>query len=157
MTPAPWLDEREHAAWRGLVRMQSQLTGELARRLARSSALSYPDYEVLAVLTERPDGRLRLFELAHELGWEKSRASHHIRRMEERGLVGKERCVEDRRGWFVEVTDDGRRAIADAAPDHVAAVRELFVDRLTPEQIDVVSEVADTVLAAVEAAESDAA
>lgn len=157
MTSGPWLDAREHAAWRGLVRMQSQLTSELARRLARGSDLSYPDYEVLAVLTEQPDGRLRLFELAHELGWEKSRSSHHIRRMEERGLVAKERCAEDRRGWFVEVTDAGRRAIAEAAPDHVAAVRELFVDRLTSEQIDVITAVADAVLAAVDAAEADAA
>src|SRR5215471_6931286 len=127
-----WLNEREEAAWRGLLQLHAQLTAELSRRLTSDSPLSYPDYEVLVVLTDQPDGRLRVFELAEALGWEKSRASHHVSRMAERGLVKKVPCATDRRGAFVATTARGRRYIEAAAPGHVAAVRELFVDRLSP-------------------------
>jgi DNA-binding MarR family transcriptional regulator len=143
-----WLDEREEAAWRALQFMQLRLEGALARQLAADSGLSYPDYLVLVALTDRPDGRLRSFELAATLGWEKSRLSHHVSRMIDRGLVGKEPCDDDRRGSFVAVTAKGRRALAAAAPGHVAAVRELFVDRLTPRQLDAVRVAAEAVLAA---------
>jgi DNA-binding MarR family transcriptional regulator len=141
-----WLDEREEAAWRGLLQLHAQLTAELARRLASESALSYPDYEVLVVLIDQPDGRLRVFELAEALGWEKSRASHHVARMAERGLVKKVPCRTDRRGAFVTVTARGRRHLQAAAPGHAAAVRELFVDRLTPAQLDAVAHAAQDVL-----------
>ena len=145
-----WLTEREERAWRSLQFMQMRLDGELARQLAAESGLSYPDYLVLVALTDRPDGRMRLFELAAVLGWEKSRLSHHVGRMAERGLVTKERCDSDRRGAFVVVTRLGRREIEAAAPGHVAAVRRLFVDRLTPFQLDAIGEAADIVLAALD-------
>ena len=148
-----WLDEREQRAWRSLQSMQLQLAAELARQLAPESDLSLQDYGVLVVLTEQADGRMRLFELARELGWEKSRLSHHVARMAERGLVTKEKCAADRRGAYVVVTRQGRKAIEAAAPGHVAAVRRLFVDRLTPAQLDTVAEVAETVLAALEQSE----
>lgn len=147
MEEVQWLTEREERAWRALQFMQMRLEGALARQLAADSGLSYPDYLVLVALTDRPDGRLRLFELAQELGWEKSRASHHVGRMVERGLVTKEQCPSDRRGFFVVVTSAGRRAIEAAAPGHVAAVRRLVIDRLDPEQIDAVAAVAEAVLA----------
>lgn len=146
MAEHPWLDEREERAWRALQFMQMRLEGELARQLAAGSGLSYPDYLVLIALTDSDDGRLRLFELAEVLGWEKSRLSHHIGRMAGRGLVRKERCETDRRGAFVAVTPQGRREIAAAAPGHVATVRRLFVDRLSPAQLDAVAEAAETVL-----------
>lgn len=141
-----WLSEKESEAWRGLQLMQLQLTAALVRDLA-PTGLSYLDYLVLAVLTERPDGRMRAFELARGLGWEKSRLSHHLTRMVERGLVERYKCSSDRRGAHVEVTDVGRKAIEAAAPGHVAAVRRRFIDRLTPEQIDMLREVSATVLA----------
>lgn len=147
MAGVRWLDEREARAWRALQHMQLRVDGELARRLATESGLSYQDYRVLVALTDRPDGRMRLFEVAEILGWEKSRLSHHVNRMVTRGLVAKERCDSDRRGAFVVVTERGRSEIEAAAPGHVAAVRELFVDRLTPGQLDAVADVADTVLA----------
>jgi DNA-binding MarR family transcriptional regulator len=143
-----WLDEREEAAWRGLLQLHSQLTAELARRLASESPLSYPDYEVLVALTDRPEGRLRVFELAEALGWEKSRASHQVARMAERGLVRKLPCLTDRRGAFIAATARGRRQLGAAAPGHVAAVRELFVDRLSPSQLDAITRVARDVLTA---------
>jgi DNA-binding MarR family transcriptional regulator len=148
MDQVRWLDEREERAWRALQVMQMQLTAQLARELAATSGLSYPDYVVLVALTERPDGRMRIFELGRQLGWEKSRVSHHIARMADRGLVTKERCGDDRRGAFVVVTEPGRKAIEAAAPGHVAAVRRLVIDRLTPRQLDTIGAAARTVLAA---------
>ncbi len=142
-----WLDEREERAWRALQFMQMRLEAELARQLGAESGLSYPDYLVLVALTDQPDGRLRLFELGRVLGWEKSRLSHHVARMAGRGLVEKERCGSDRRGAYVAVTRKGRKEIGAAAPGHVATVRRLFVDALTPEQLDVIADAAEVVLA----------
>lgn len=146
MEDVRWLDEDEERAWRTLQFMQMRLEGELARELAADTGLSYPDYVVLVALTDRPDGRMRLFELAQDLGWEKSRVSHHIARMATRGLVDKERCDDDRRGAYVVATDRGRKEIAAAAPGHVATVRRLFIDRLTPEQLRAVGDAAEAVL-----------
>ena len=150
MTKVRWLEEREERTWRALQFMQMRLEGELARQLAAESGLSYPDYLVLVALTDRPDGRMRLFELVEILGWEKSRASHHVGRMVDRGLVKKQRCESDRRGSYVVVTALGRREIEAAAPGHLAAVRRLFVDRLTPDQLDALGEAAEVVLAGFE-------
>ena len=148
MADVRWLNERELRAWRSLQMMQMRLEGELARQLATESGLSYPDYLVLVALTDRPDGRMRLFELAAVLGWEKSRLSHQVARMADRGLVAKEKCESDRRGAYVVVTTGGRKDIQAAAPGHVAAVRRLFVDRLTSRQLDAIADAAETVLAA---------
>ena len=147
MKAVHWLNDREERAWRALQFMQMQLEAELARQLAADSDVSYPDYLVLVELTDRPDGRMRLFELGRELGWEKSRLSHHIARMADRGLVKKERCESDRRGAFVSITRRGRKSIEAAAPGHVDAVRRLFVDALTPDQLDTVGDAAEAVLA----------
>jgi DNA-binding MarR family transcriptional regulator len=145
-----WLNEREKRAWRALQFMQMRLEAELARQLSTESGLSYPDYIVLVALTDRDDGRMRLFELAGTLGWEKSRASHHVGRMVERGLVTKEKCDSDRRGAYVVITKRGRTEIEAAAPGHVATVRHLFVDRLSPGQLDTIAEAAEAVLAALD-------
>ena len=147
MGDTPWLDDREADAWRGFLRMQMHLEASLARQLATDSGLSHQDYGVLVALSEHPDGRIRLFELAETLGWEKSRASHHVSRMAARGLVDKEPCDEDRRGAFVVLTPQGRTTIEEAAPGHVRTVRELFIDRLTPAQLDELRAMTDTVLA----------
>ncbi len=111
--------------------------------------LSYQDYVVLVALTDQPDGQMRLFQLGNALGWEKSRMSHQVTRMAERGLVEKSKCGSDRRGAYVSVTAAGRQEISAAAPSHLEAVRRLFIDRLTPSQLAGLAEVAETVLAAV--------
>jgi DNA-binding MarR family transcriptional regulator len=146
----PWLDERQQQAWRGLQVMQARLNAALASQLASDSDLSLADYVVLVVLSEHSAGAARLFELAQYLGWERSRVSHHIARMAARGLVRKERCAVDRRGSFVVVTPAGRRAIEAAAPGHVRAVRRLFVDALTDQQLEVLAEAARRVVAAID-------
>lgn len=150
MDEVRWLNEEEERAWRALQQMQMQLEGRLARQLAEDSGMSYPDFAVLVALTDRIDGRMRLFELGCELGWEKSRLSHHIARMASRGLVAKEACHSDRRGAHVVITERGRKAIVAAAPGHVAAVRRLFIDRLSPSQLAAVGDAAETVLAGLE-------
>jgi DNA-binding MarR family transcriptional regulator len=148
-----WLDEREQRAWRSLQMMQARLNAALGSQLAAESDLSLADYMVLVVLTERSQGAARLFELAIDLGWERSRVSHQIARMAARGLVRKERCLSDRRGSIVVVTDAGRSAIESAAPGHVRAVRQLFIEPLSGEQLDAIAEVARRVVGAVERAE----
>ena len=156
MSETRWLDAREARAWRTLQMMQMRLDGELARLLTAESGLSYQDYTVLVALTAQPEGRMRAFELGAILGWEKSRLSHHVRRMAERGLVKKDKCASDRRGSFVAVTAAGRKEIEAAAPGHVTAVRQLFVDRLTGDQLDALADVAETVLAGLDEYEGEA-
>jgi DNA-binding MarR family transcriptional regulator len=140
-----WLDDDERRAWRNFALMQLQLFATIGRELT-ADGMSYQDYVVLADLSDRPDNRARLVELGHDLGWEKSRVSHHITRMERRRLVERTRCATDQRGWFVTMTDDGRAAIEAAAPGHVAVVRRQFIDLLTPEQLDTLDEISRTVL-----------
>lgn len=141
-----WLDEREQRAWRSFLSLHMRLHAQLARELAAVSDLTYTDYQVLVALTDRPEGRVRLHELAGDLGWERSRVSHQVTRMVARGLVRKERCDDDRRGAWVVITATGRECIEAAAPSHVASVRRLFVDRLTPRQLDTLASIARTIL-----------
>lgn len=126
--------------------MHLQLDGRLSRRLQAESNLSAADYGVLVSLTDVPEGRQRLLELARALEWEKSRMSHHITRMVKRGLVVREECAEDGRGAFVVITPAGREAIAAAAPRHVEAVRQLVVDVLTPEELGDLQRICERIL-----------
>ena len=115
--------------------MTSRLDARLNRELQQSSGLSLADYDVLVLLTEAVDGRLRVFEIAEDLHWEQSRLSHHLARMQRRGLVSREECTTDRRGAFVALTGAGREAIEKAAPGHVDLVRRLVFDGLSEEQV----------------------
>ncbi|MEU5671775.1 MarR family transcriptional regulator [Micromonospora sp. NPDC047753] len=131
-----WLDEREDRAWRGYRRMRRLLDLELARELTQDAGLSEADYDVLSDLSETPQGRLRLRELADRMLWSRSRLSHHLTRMQQRGLVTREECADDARGSVVVLTAAGRQAIESAAPGHVAAVRRHLIDLLTQAEID---------------------
>jgi DNA-binding MarR family transcriptional regulator len=155
MNGVGWLDEHEQRAWRALQFMQLRLAGRLAADVAATSDLSYADYLVLVALSDHPDGRARLFELSEALGWEKSRLSHQVTRMTGRGLLKKERCDGDRRGAFVVATETGRKAIEEAAPHHVAMVRRLFVDPLTPAELDAITSAAEKVLAVLDTEAAD--
>ncbi|MGY1773265.1 MarR family winged helix-turn-helix transcriptional regulator [Blastococcus sp. SYSU D00813] len=145
-----WLDEGEQRAWRGLLRMSSRLDARLNRELQRSSGLSLADYDVLVLLSECAGGRLRVFEVAEALEWEQSRLSHHLARMQRRGLVVREECSTDRRGAFVVLSVAGRDAIEQAAPAHVEVVRRLVFDGLTEEQVAALDAVATSVLSRLE-------
>ncbi|WP_182908732.1 MarR family winged helix-turn-helix transcriptional regulator [Microbispora sp. H13382] len=141
-----WLDADEQRAWRAYLRMQGRLTARLNRQLQADSGLSLADYEVLVHLTDREEGRLRPFELQRDLQWEQSRLSHHLTRMERRGLVSREECADDGRGAFVVITEEGRRVITTAAPGHVETVRRLFFDGLTRDQVAALERLAADVL-----------
>lgn len=130
-----WLDDDQQCAWRGWLQLNRELPAALARHMQARSALSMADYEVLVHLTDVPEGRLRISELADAINWERSRVSHHLRRMEARGLVDRAGCPDDGRGSFVSITPTGRAAIEAAAPAHVEEVRRLFVDVLSPEEL----------------------
>lgn len=142
-----WLDDRQQRIWRAWLRLNRDLPAALARELQESSDLSMADFEVLVNLTDVPDGRLRISELASSMTWERSRVSHHLKRMEARGLVDRAGCPEDRRGSFVGITPAGRAAIEAAAPGHVDAVRRHVVDALTDEELTTLGELTDKLLA----------
>lgn len=150
-----WLTEPEQRAWRALQLMQGKLNAALARDLSLSCALSYQDYMVLVALTDTPGGRARLFELSVWLSWEKSRTSHHVSRMMQRGLVRKQTCPSDGRGAYVHITAQGRRELESAAPSHVEAVRRLCIDRLTPAQLQQLEDICVTVLSAIDQSSID--
>jgi DNA-binding MarR family transcriptional regulator len=151
MNSTRWLDEGEQRAWRSYLQMHGQLLARLNRQLQADSSLSLADYEVLVQLTEAPDGRLRPFELQCGLRWEQSRLSHQLTRMQRRDLVSREGCTDDGRGAFIVLTDAGRRAIEAAAPGHVDAVRRLFFDGLTRDQITMLEQLSTQMLARLDA------
>jgi DNA-binding MarR family transcriptional regulator len=142
-----WLNDDESRAWRGYRRMRALLDAQVARDLASDSCLSDPDYEVLSNLSETEGHRWRLNKLATRMLWSPSRLSHHIARMEQRGLVRREECASDARGAFVVLTEGGLRAIEAAAPAHVESVRRNFIDLLTHEQIRALDEISSMVVA----------
>jgi DNA-binding MarR family transcriptional regulator len=142
----PWLEGDEARAWRGYLLMSRLLFAELGRGLSRDANLSHADYEVLVVLSETPGHRLRMNELAARLVWEKSRLSHQITRMQQRGLVEREGCLSDARGAFVVLTDAGLAAITSAAPAHVRDVRRNFFDLLSPEQVESLATMTEAVV-----------
>jgi len=141
-----WLDESEQAAWRGYVDMNVRLSAQLNRDLQAAAGLSHADYAVLVQVSEHPKCRMRVLELARALDWEKSRLSHQLSRMQQRGLIDRAGCADDRRGSFIELTPKGRRTIEDAAPAHVDSVRRYLFDTLTPEQVDMLGAITRQVL-----------
>lgn len=147
MTETRWLTDAEQRAWRGYVSLQARLTAHLARQLQKDSELSHSDFVVLVQLTDVPEQRVRVFELAKALQWEKSRLSHHLARMQKRGLVAREECPSDARGAFIVLTPEGRTAIEQAAPMHVETVRRLVFDVLTAEQVEALTAISEQVLA----------
>lgn len=150
MTNGLWLTDTQQRVWRRWLAVNAELPAVLHRELQADSGLSLPDFEVLVQLTDTPEGRVRVMDLASALQWERSRLSHHIKRMEARGLVGREECVEDGRGAFVVLTREGREAIERAAPAHVRTVRELFFEALTDQELDSLATITDKVLASLE-------
>jgi DNA-binding MarR family transcriptional regulator len=151
MTEARWLNEQEQRSWRSLMTMQDGLTQYIERQLRKRCGLSHADYQVLAHLSEAPEGRLRSFELGQLLRWEKSRLSQHLGRMQNRGLVSRGRCLTDQRGVSVAITGQGRELIIAAAPQHVADVRDAFIDHLTVAELEALATIGDKVRVRLEA------
>jgi DNA-binding MarR family transcriptional regulator len=145
-TEPDWLNPREDRAWRAFMHARHQLNASLNQHLLRDSGLSEADYEILAVLSEHPTGQMPAQELGALVQWEKSRLSHQIRRMQQRGLVARESNPADGRSAIICLLPAGRRAIQDAAPQHVRNVRRHFIDLFTPPELDTFAALNERVL-----------
>ena len=129
-------DRQQLRVWRDYIETAAAVRSRTASRLMSAAALSDGDYQVLLALTEAEGNRLRSSQLADAIGWERSRLSHHLGRMEKRGLISREECAEDSRGAQVVLSSEGARAFRVGSRPHLEAVRELFVDALTEEQLE---------------------
>lgn len=127
--------------WRNYIETAEALRTRLGSRLQSESELSTGDYQVLLALTEAEGRTLRSSELADLIGWERSRLSHHLGRMEKRGLISRQACADDVHGIDVIATDAGSAAFRSGSVPHLRAIRELFLDALTPAQLDEVDDV----------------
>lgn len=124
------LSDDEWAVWDSFYAMRRRLDRALELRLQSDSGVSAAEYEILVGLGRSDDRRLRVRDIAEQIGWEKSRVSHQVTRMERRGLVRRTECTSDARGTWVELTPDGRRAMLTATRGHTAAIKGYFVDAL---------------------------
>jgi DNA-binding MarR family transcriptional regulator len=140
------LDEEQRLLWKAYRDLFHGLSGALQEQLLRDAGLSGSEYAVLVELAHAPDGVLRARELGSELGWDRSRLSHLVRRMETRGLVVREECAEDGRGSMVRLTDAGRAAVQEAAPEHSEAVRRYFFNPLSSDELETLGAVLDRLL-----------
>lgn len=135
------LDPAEMACWRAYIESSQRLLTQLEDDLRESSDLTFADYHVLVLLSEAPQQRLRMGELASKLIFSPSRLTYHVGTMERRGLVVREPCPEDRRGSQAVLTATGLLALRDAAPHHLRSVRSHFMDDLDDAEIAVLSKV----------------
>ncbi|BBH67639.1 MarR family transcriptional regulator [Actinoplanes sp. OR16] len=135
-------DRVELQTWRDFIETTDLLRARIAARLQSDSGLSPGDYAVLLALTEAPGNRMRSSDLAAHISWERSRLSHHLGRMERRGLLARENCSSDNRGAEAVLTPAGKSAFDSATAPHLRAIRELFVDGLTPAQLAAAADLA---------------
>lgn len=146
MATTRWLNDDESRAWLGYRRMRLLLDAAVARDLLHDSDLSMPDYDVLSALMDAPGRRARLTDLAARILWSKSRLSRHISRMQARGLVDRAEDPAGLRRADVVLTEQGCRAIVEAAPAHVVSVRRHFTDLMSEQQHRQFGDIAEAVL-----------
>ncbi|MBM6545076.1 winged helix-turn-helix transcriptional regulator [Janibacter sp. YIM B02568] len=142
----PWLTQPQLASWVRTVAVMELLPAALDAQLRRDSGMTMFEYQVLAMLSEAPEHTLRMTRLAAETNATLPRLSHVVRRLEERGLVTRAQCEMDGRATNASLTDAGLAKVEEAAPGHVRAARHFVVDALTPEQLDQLGEITDTIL-----------
>ena len=141
-----WLDAEEQRAWRAWLYSAQLLLDRLDRELTHATGISHAYYEILVALSEAPDRMLRMSELADRCLSSRSRLSHAVSRLEERGWVRRQVCPEDGRGQLAVLTDEGFAALEAAAPVHVAGVRTHLFDQLSPEQVQHMRDLGETLL-----------
>ena len=130
-----WLNDVEQAAWRGWIDASRRVLAATDRQLKAEAGLTTDDYEVFVRLSEAEGNRLRMSDLANSVTNSPSRISQRIDRLSRDGLVERVRCDTDARVWWVELTDAGRTKLEATAPGHVAEVRDVFIDRLSPDEV----------------------
>jgi DNA-binding MarR family transcriptional regulator len=142
------LNERELAAWRGLLKAHSQLVAKLDAELEREHGMPLGSYEVLLHLADAPDGSLRMGELADRLLLSRSGLTRMVDRLAARGVVERHTCPSDRRGTYARLTPDGRKLLAEARPTHLRGVREHFLDHVDDADLDRLGEIWERVTTA---------
>ena len=142
-----WLDAEEQKAWRAWLFSQMLLQERLDRDLTRQTGISHAYYEILVALSESPGRMMRMSELADRCRSSRSRLSHAVARLEERGWIRRQVYENDGRGQLAVLTDDGFEALAAAAPVHVESVRAHLFDQLTPAQIEAMRDIGEALLA----------
>jgi len=142
-----WLTADEQLAWRTFLTACQTLFATVEGQLLRDSDIPHGYYEILVRLSEAPGRALRMTQLAEASTSSKSRLSHAVARLEERGWVKRMDCATDRRGQIAQLTDEGFAALTAAAPGHAEQVRRSLIDRLTPEQVTQLREISDAILA----------
>lgn len=147
-----WLDEREMAAWRSLLRAHSRLMAVLDHELHAEHGISLSDYEVLVHLSEGPDAGLRMTDLAARLAISRSGMTRRLDGLVAAGLVERRACPSDRRGTMAMLTRGGRAMLRAAAPTHVAGVRRHLISRLDANQLELLAAALEPVAAALECA-----
>ena len=135
-----WLSDRQQRAWRAFLQASMQLWQQLDGELQHEAGLPLAYYQMLAMLSEAPDRTLRMSELALRTWSSRSRLSHAVDRLEERGWVRRLTCPEDRRGSFAQLTDEGFAVLQAAAPSHVDSVRRHLFDLLDEDEVDALEE-----------------
>jgi DNA-binding MarR family transcriptional regulator len=146
VTGTRWLDAEEQRTWRAWLYSSLLLQDRLDRELTRETGISHAYYEILVQLSEAPDRRMRMSQLADECLSSRSRLSHAVSRLEERGWVRRQVCAEDGRGQLAVLTDEGFAALEGAAPVHVESVRMHLFDQLSPEQVAAMRDLGETLL-----------
>src|SRR5438034_7461330 len=144
--PVKWLTAAELDSWLSVVRLTTWLPWSIDQQLQRDSQLGTVEYQVLAMLSESPERTMRMSSLAEVTNASLSRLSHLVKRLESRGLVRREPDPIDGRFTNAILTDEGFRTLADAAPGHVAHVRSLVIDVLSPEQLRRLGLAADRIM-----------
>ena len=151
--PVKWLTAAEVDSWLSVVRMMTWLPWSIDQQLRRDSNLAMVEYQVLARLSNSPQRTLRMSLLADLVNSSLSRLSHLVKRLEERGLVRREPDPTDGRFTNAILTDEGFRTLAEAAPAHVAHVRSLVIDVLSPEQLRRLGLSADRIMSRIDTSE----
>jgi DNA-binding MarR family transcriptional regulator len=141
-----WLDAEEQRAWRAFLNSTLLLHDRLDRELTRDTGISHAYYEILVALSETPGRMLRMSELADRCLSSRSRLSHAVARLEERGWVRRQVCPDDGRGQLAVLTEEGFAALEAAAPVHVESVRTHLFDQLSPEQVAAMRDLGETLL-----------
>ena len=141
-----WLDVDEQKAWRAWLYSGQLVMDRLDRELTHQTGISHAYYEILVALSETPGRKMRMSELADRCLSSRSRLSHAVSRLEERGWVGRELCPDDGRGQLAVLTDNGFAALEAAAPIHVESVRTHLFDQLSPEQVAAMRDLGETLL-----------
>jgi DNA-binding MarR family transcriptional regulator len=147
-TTTRWLSDEEQRTWRLFLQACQSVFASTDAQLMRDSGLPHGYYEILVHLSEAPNRALRMTQLARASTYSKSRLSHAVARLEERGWVQRRDCPTDRRGQIAQLTGEGFAVLAAAAPGHVDQVRRSLMDVLTPEQVAQLAEISAAIIAA---------